>query len=289
MWDDWTKILVLCIPFALILIGVAVWFFLRKTLRTRIRVKKELKADPDINEYVVIFNWSHKILYLPTVVAALLAAVLMYIGRISWGDGYISDGLLPEAIGGAWLGVFFLNFLIEEYEVNLKILCIVLLAVGTLFLWLWYLEWLGDFLQSFKELGIRMDPLGYILIAGIYFAATVISYLRGLFYYVAITPNYMNIQAGPTETGQHIGHEDYNTHVDTGDFLERLFGFGRVSITFRDRSRMPMVLLVGRIGKRAKDLESVRSKIALDRPHTAPAEPPASASGVVDIDSDPQI
>ena len=52
MWDDWTKILVFCIPFALILIGVGVWFFLRRTLRTRLRVKKELKADTDINEYV---------------------------------------------------------------------------------------------------------------------------------------------------------------------------------------------------------------------------------------------
>jgi hypothetical protein len=226
---------------------------------------------------VVIFNWSHKVLYMPTVIAALLAAVLMYIGRISWGEGHLSDTLLPETIGGAWLAVFFLNFLIEEYEINLKVLFIMILFVGVVFLWLGYLGWLGEFLRFFKHLGIRMDPLGYILIAGIFFAATVISYLRGLFYYVAITPNYMNIQVGPTETGQHIGHEDYNTHVDTGDFLERLFGFGRISITFRDRSRMPMVLLVGRIGKRAKDLESVRSKIALDRPHTAPAEPSASA------------
>ncbi len=161
MWDDWTKILVFCIPFALILIGVGVWFFLRKTLRTRLRVKKELKADPDINEYVVIFNWSHKVLYMPTVVAALLAAVLMYIGRISWGDGYISDTLLPEAIGGAWLAVFFLNFLVEEYEINLKILFIMILVVGVVFLWLGYLGWLGSFLRFFRNLGIRIDRYVY--------------------------------------------------------------------------------------------------------------------------------
>lgn len=283
MWD-WTKILVLCIPFALIVVGVAVWLFLRKTLRTRLRVKKNLRDDTDINEYVVIFNWSHKILYVPTIIAALLAALLMYIGGISsWGEAF------SRTIGGVWLAVFFLNFLIEEYEVNLKMLFIVLLAVGVVFLWLGYLGWLVSFLRFFKKLGIRIDPLGYILIAGIFFAATVISYLRGLFYYVAITPNYMNIQVGPTETGQHIGQEDYNTHVDTGDFLERLFGFGRIGITFRDRSRMPMVLLVGRIGKVAKALEAIRSKIALDRPHAAPAGPPASVSGVVDIDSDPPI
>ncbi len=283
MWDDWTKILVFCVPFALILIGVGAWFFLRKTLRTRLRVKKNLKDDTDINEYVVIFNWSHKVLYVPTVIASLLAAALMYIGRISWGEGHLSDVLSPNAIGGVWLAVFFLNFLIEEYEINLKVLFMMMLGVGVVSLWLGYLGWLVSFLRSFKELGIRMDPLGYILIAGIFLMGTVISYIRGLFYYVAITPNYMNIQVGPTETGQHIGHEDYNTHVDTGDFLERLFGFGRISITFTDRSRMPMVLLVGRIGKVAKALESVRSKIALDRPHPTGGGPSASASGLVDV------
>ena len=279
MFDHWSKTLVFCVPFALIVAGVVVWFFLRKTLRTRLRVKKEIKNDPDITVSVVVFDWSHKVLYMPTIIAALLAAVLMYIGRIGWGEGHLSDLLLPEAIGGVWLAVFFLNFLVEEYEINLKFLLMGVLAVGVVFLWLGYLGWLVSFLRFFRKLGILIDPLGYILIAGIFLSAAVLSYLRGLFYYVAITPNYMNIQAGPTETGEHVGHEDYNTHVDTGDFLERVFGFGRISITFRDRSRMPIKLLVGRIGKVAKDLEKVRSKIALDRPHTMPAEPTAPAGG----------
>ena len=280
MFDHWSKILVFWIPFALILIGAVVCFFLRKTLRTRLRVKAELKVDTDINEYLVIFNWSHKILYIPTVVAALLAALLMHLGGwFGWGEAF------GRTVGGVWLAVFFLNFLIEEYEVNLKIILIVVLAVGALFLWLGYLRWLDDFFRFFKRLGIQIDPLGYLLIAGIFFLAVVISWIRGLFYYVAITPNYMNIQAGPTETGEHVGHEDYNTHVDTGDFLERLFGFGRISITFRDRTRTPIKLLIWPIGKRAGDLEKVRSKIALDRPHAVRVAPSASTSGVVDIDS----
>jgi hypothetical protein len=279
MFDHWSKTLVFFVPFALILIGALVCFLLRKTLRTRLRVKAELKADTDINEYAVIFNWSHKILYVPTIIAALLAALLMYIGADRWGEAF------SRTVGGGWLAVFFLNFLIEEYEVNLKFLLIVVLAVGALFLWLAYLDKLLSFLRFFKRLGIRIDPLGYLLIAGIFFLAAVVSWIRGLFYYVAITPNYLNVQAGPTETGQHIGHEDYNTTVDTGDFLERLFGFGRVGITFRDRTRMPMVLLVWRIGKRAANLEKVRSKIALDRPHAVRVAPSESGSGVADIDS----
>ena len=95
--------------------------------------------------------------------------------------------------------------------------------------------------------------------------AILIAWLRGLFYYVAITPNYMNIQVGPTETGEQIAREEYSTRIDTGDFLERLLGFGRIIITFSDQRRQPMMLLVGRIGKKAALLESIRGKLAFDR------------------------
>ena len=273
MWDDTAKIIVLFVPFVLILLAFVAWLLLRRTIRTRLRVNRQLRRDPDINEWVVVFDWSRKVLYLPTIVAALLAAVLMYIGRLQWGQGHLSDVIKPELIGGVWLGIFFLNFLVDEYEINLKVLLIVVLFLVSLFLWLAFLGWVEPFLRFFRNLGIRIDPLGYILIAGIFSLAAAVSWIRGLFYYVAITPNYMNVQAGPTETGRHIGHEDYNTHVDTGDFLERLFGFGRIGITFRDRSRMPMVLLVGRIGKVAKRLEAIRSKIALDRPPVSAETP----------------
>jgi hypothetical protein len=106
-----------------------------------------------------------------------------------------------------------------------------------------------------------------------------ISWLRGLFYYVAITPNYIDIQVGPTESGEQIGREDYNTKIDTSDFLERLLGFGRISITFKDRSRPPLTLLVWRIHKKAEMLEQVRATFAVDRPQQfaaqEPGQPPA--------------
>jgi len=198
------------------------------------------------------------------------------------GHRYLRDYIKPELVGGIWLGVFFLNLLVEEYEVNLKVLLIAMLAVIALLLWLGLLGWIGPFLALFKNLGVRIDALGYLLIAAMFLLAIAISWLRGLFHYVAITPNYMNIQAGPTETGQHIGHEDYNTYVDTGDFLERLLGFGRIGITFRDRSRMPMMLLVGRIGRVAKRLEAIRSKIALDRPQQPSDQPAEPSQGKAD-------
>ncbi|MEN6334752.1 MAG: hypothetical protein ABFE01_10860, partial [Phycisphaerales bacterium] len=107
---------------------------------------------------------------------------------------------------------------------------------------------------------------GYLLIAIFGLLTIAISWLQGLFYYVAITPNFLNVQVGPAEAGEQIGREDYNTKVDTADFLERLLGFGRISITFKDKSRPPLTLLVWRIEKKAEMLERVRAKFAIDYP-----------------------
>ena len=86
------------------------------------------------------------------------------------------------------------------------------------------------------------------------------SWIRGLFFYVAFTPNYINIQKGPTESGQQIGREEISTMVDTEDLLERMLGFGRIMVTFRDARREDIRLLVWGIGKKSRTLESNNSK-----------------------------
>jgi len=253
----WQKWMVFSLPFALVVLGVAAWFVLRKTIRTRGRVNRSLREDPDINEWLVVFNWSRKVLYLPTVLASVLAAVLMY---------FLPErGLHATIIGGVWLGVFFLNFLVDEYEMSVKVLLIIVLCVFLLVLWLVFMDWLHPFARLFRHLGVAISPTVYLLVAGMFLIAIAISWLRGLFYYVAITPNYLNIQIGPTETGEQVSREEYSTRVDTGDFLERLLGYGRIIITFADQRRQPLVLLVGRIGTVASRLESIRGKLAVDR------------------------
>ncbi|MHC4192079.1 MAG: hypothetical protein ACYSUB_20810, partial [Planctomycetota bacterium] len=114
---------------------------------------------------------------------------------------------------------------------------------------------------------------GFLLVTIIGLLIIFISWLKGLFYYVTITPNYMNIQEGPTESGRHIGREDYNTVVDTSDFLERLMDFGRIVIIFKDMKTRPIVLLVWRIHKRAQMLERVRGKFAIDLSEQQPQIP----------------
>jgi len=259
----WNEYAIFSVPFVLLLVAVIVWLFMRKTLRTRVRVGRQLRNDPDINEWLVVFGWSRKILYVPTILASVIAAILMAI----WPAG--AHPMSAKIVGGCWLGVFFFNFLVDEYVMSVKVLLILILCLLVLGLWLMFLGWLWPFLRFFRHLGIVMNAVGYLIISLVFALAVVISWLKGLFYYVAITPNYLNIQVGPTETGEQVSREEYSTRIDTGDFLERLQGFGRIIITFSDQRRQPMLLLTGRIGKKAQRLESIRGKLAVDRHQAA--------------------
>jgi hypothetical protein len=240
------------IAIGLVVVAVAAWFVFRKTIRTRLRMEKVIRDDPDINDWLVIFNWTTKILYVPTIAASFLAAIL------------ISVGCNQTVVGGIWFAVFFLNFLIEEYNISIKILLITIVSLGFFLLWLHLLGKVVDFLGLFKKIAISMNFTVYFLVGVIGLLAIFTSWLKGLFYYISITPNYMNLQDGPTESGEQIGREDYNTRIDTSDFLERLMGFGRIIITFKDRKREPIIVLVWRIQKKAQLLERVRAKFAID-------------------------
>ena len=257
---DWKMWLVFSAPFDLLILGLLALVLLQGTFRTRIRMAKQLKADPDMVEWLVVFDWSRKALYIPTILASLIASGLMSLQS----HGYFKT-MDPGLVGGVWLAVFFVNFLIDEYEINLKFLIITILLVVALMLWLDRLNWMMPFLHSFRHLGIQINSAGYLLLASVFTMAVVISWIKGLFYYVAITPNYMGIQSGPTETGEQVSREDYNTRIDTGDFLERLLGFGRIIITFHDPRRAPVSLLVCGIGRKAKKLESIRGILTVER------------------------
>ena len=229
-------------------------FLFRKPLRTRLRMRKVVRDDPDINDWLIVFSWTPKILYVPTIVASFLAAVVCY---------FVGD---HPAIGGVWAAMFFLNFLVEEYNISIKILLIAVVGIGFFLLWLHLLGWVIPFLRLFKNIALSMNAAVYLVVGLMGLFAILVSWLRGLFYYVTITPNYMNLQEGPTESGEQIGREDYNSRIDTSDFLERLMGFGRIIITFReDRKREPIVVLVWQIQKKAQMLERVRGKLAIDQ------------------------
>jgi hypothetical protein len=260
----------LYIALAVAIAGVGAWLLLRRTLRTRLQTEKALRLDPDMNDWLVIFGWTPKILYVPSMLAALLAAVLMFLQESGW---RVFAGIDPHVVGGIWFAIFFVNFLVEEYNITLKLLIITFSCAGFLLLWLHLLGWVTGFLGLFGHLAFSISGMGYLLIALIGALTIGVSWLRGLFYYVAITPNNLDTQSGPTEAGEQIGREDYSTKIDTRDFFERLLGFGRIIVIFKDGHRPPINLLVWRVDKKAQMLDKVRAKLTVDRPDVLPREP----------------
>lgn len=253
---DWTstQVIVFFAPLVLVLIGLFIWFLMRRSIRTRFCMEKQLHDDPDISEWLVVFGWSRKIIYLPVVVLSLVFFVISLL--IDQPSG---------TMGAVWLGVFLINFMVEEYDAGIKEMLLVVLSLGGIVLWLSYLDWLDDFWRFLGSISADMNGVAYLLFALIFLVAIAVSWIRGLFHYVAFTPNYINIQRGPTESGQQIGREEMNTVVDTEDLLERMLGFGRIIVSFRDARMKDIRLLVWGIGKKSRKLESIRGAIVIER------------------------
>ena len=149
MWPI-SKIIVFAVPFVILAGGILTVLLLKQTIRTRLRVSKQLRADPDINEWLVTFDWSCKVLYVPTIITSLVASLAV---------GLVDANVLTQAVvpfvGGIWFAVFAINFLVDEYVVSIKVLLILVLCIVALFLWLQFLGWVQPFLRSFHHLGIN--------------------------------------------------------------------------------------------------------------------------------------
>ncbi len=264
-----------------VVIGIAVitttgWFFLvkREVVRTRLKVKVTMQNDPEltrldngkkINEFLIVFNWTRKVLYLPTIIASLIAAVLICVvepDAAGWFDSKIDSEIVQmiEVIGGIWFAIIFLNFLVEEYDIRLMAIIMSLVSVGFLLLWLYLFGWVNSFFRLFTHLDVFISWKGYLLVGLIGMLTLLVSWVRGLFYFVVITPNFINIQEGLTETGTQIAKKDYNSSVDTSGLVERLLGFGKIKISFKGSEREPITLYVWKIGAKAKILEEISTK-----------------------------
>ncbi|MCK5117449.1 MAG: hypothetical protein KAR44_12685 [Candidatus Aegiribacteria sp.] len=258
---DWTsaQTIVFLAPFVLVLIGLFIWLLMRRSIRTRFRMDQQLKKDTDISEWLVVFGWTRKVIYLPVILISLIFFVLSLLIKEPSGT-----------MGAIWLGCFLVNFMIEEYDAGIKELLLLVLGLGGMVLWLSYLHWLDDLWAFLGGISADMNGVAYLIFALIFLVAIGVSWIRGLFFYVAFTPNYVNIQKGPTESGQQIGREEISTVVDTEDLLERMLGFGRIMVTFRDARREDISLLVWGIGKKSRKLESIRGAIVIERHSTEP-------------------
>ena len=236
-----------------------------KSVRSRIERDNELRQDPNINVWLTAFDWSWLILFVPSMAALVLCGVV----------GCFINWLMPEnaanpvvqrAIGGFAFGFFCLNAAVVLFKLTPTRVLVLLLAVCGFCLMLLLMGtsvFLG-FFGKFKYLGIRIDPFGYLLMAYVGFFYLRLIWICGLFDYITMSPNRLDIQRGLSETERGIQRKDFRVSIDTEDVILRLFKVGRIIISFPHSDRLPISLLVTGIDKKARYAMQAASVLSLD-------------------------
>jgi hypothetical protein len=135
--------------------------------------------------------------------------------------------------------------------------CLILLLMGVdIFL---------HFFEKFKHLGVKVDPLGYLLMAYVGFFFLRLIWIAGLFDYIVMAPNRLDIQRGLSESERGIQRKDFRLSVDTEDVILRLFKVGRIIISFPQSDRLPMSYLITGIDKKSRYAMEAASVISVGK------------------------
>jgi len=236
--------------------GILAFMALMRRATTRWEMEQRLANDDDIHDWLVIFNWTKKILHVPTVIFAFLAAFIVWL--------YPESG---KIVGAVWFCVWLFCHIIEDNNIGLSaavaifvggLLLAALAVFGGVF---------GDIIDLFKSITITASPALYIGFGLAYLTSIVLSYIKGLFYYVALEPNQMIVQFKIGEDGETFQRMQYDARVEAAvDIFEWFFfNTATIKIQFRDGKRSPMEFYVGRIKKKAEWLSAVLGVTAIDR------------------------
>ncbi len=247
---------------AFILFTEAAVIILINTARTRYSVERKIVDHREVHEYVILWNRPRWILYTPTMAMAVLAGIILCLKQ--W--GLYSAAVTPGMLGGIWIVLCFLNVLVEQFHMSIKVVFIVIPTVVALLLVLHLVGYADKAVRLLRYTAVDLPAKFYFAAALIVGIVIFVGWLHGLFHYMAITPNVADLQRGLTETGRQIKNADYDVDFDATDVVERwLFGFGRIIISFRDPSRPPMVFFVPRASVVDEQIRRVRSVTAIDR------------------------
>jgi hypothetical protein len=223
-----------------------------------------------VTEWLVVFGWTNKVLYLTTIIVSLVAGALSVAADHCAAMSVVSAiTSRPVLIGGVWLTIAAVNFAIEEWRFGWKALLIAAGVAALALLWLQLAGWMASVFGCVSGVEVSLNGQAYLVIAALGFAAIVASWVRGLFHFVAITPSTVLVRRGFSKPTAQFPTADCAIEIDRGDLPKRLLGFGRVIITFKDPSQKTIKLLCGRIGNKAARLKAVLR--TMDRETVVPA------------------
>ena len=251
-----------CILSGCVLAAEAALVILLRTARTRYSVERKILAHREVNEYVILWNRPRWVLYMPTLVTALVFGLAIYLRQ--W--GMLPEAVTPRMLGGIWVVLCILNVMVEQFHMSIKTVLILVPTLGVLLLVLHLVKLADDALGMLHHFAVDVPPKLYFMTAGVIALVIFIGWVRGLFHYMAITPNVADLQRGLTETGRQVKNADYEVDFDATDVVERwLFGFGRIIISFHDPNRPARIYFVPHASKVDERIRRARSVTAIDR------------------------
>jgi len=224
-------------------------FKMTKSAKTRYERDNEVRQNPSIKVWLCGYNWGWPILFLPTMVLMIAAGVVGILLNLIFGGSEV----VQDVIGGVVLVFGALNAAVAIFK--LKPVTLGLLLGGFIIILLILLlhgpqTFLG-FFKGFKLLGVKIEPLGYILLAYVWSVFLRIIWVKSLFFYWVFLPNRLELQHGLSESNDSVDRDDLRHQIDTDDVILRWWNVGVITFYFPELDRLPITNVVWGIRKKA--------------------------------------
>lgn len=253
----------LCFASGIVSFVIVVFVVLLNRAKTRWEMEERLYNEKK-EDQLVIFNWTKKILHIPTIIASFLAALIVW---VSVGEGENpSELMVPKIVGATWFCVWFVCHTIEDYDFNLTTVIALLSGILLIIVLVHFGSAWDEIGNILRKISIYASPALYIGFGVAYLASIALSYVKGVFYYVAIEPNQITVQHRIGEDAETFQKMHYDVRVETAvDVFEWFFyDTGTIVITFHGGKRPPIECYVGRIRKKAPRLGNILGVTAVE-------------------------
>lgn len=224
-------------------------FKMTKSAKTRYERDNEVRQNPNIKVWLCGYNWGWPILFLPTMVLMIAAGLIGILLNLIFGGSEV----VQDVIGGVVLVFGALNAAVAIFK--LKPVTLGLLLGGFIIILLILLlhgpqTFLG-FFKSFRHLGVKIEPLGYILLAYVWSVFLRIIWVKSLFFYWVFLPNRLELQHGLSESNDSVDRDDLRHQIDTDDVILRWWNVGIITFYFPELDKLPITNVVWGIRKKA--------------------------------------
>jgi len=198
------------------------------------------------------YNWGWPILFLPTMVLMIAAGLVGVLLNLIFGGSEVVS-VIQDVIGGIVLVFGALNAAVAIFK--LKPVTLGLLLGGFIIILLILLlhgpkTFLG-FFKGFRHLGIKIEPLGYILLAYVWSVFLRIIWVKSLFFYWVFLPNRLELQHGLSESNDSVDRDDLRHQIDTDDVILRWWNVGIITFYFPELDKLPITNVIWGIRKKA--------------------------------------